>query len=275
VKNHQPSESNELIAFADKALYRSKSKGRNRVSVYINDSSIQSSEDKISENKDCGYLRENISSILEKTKKASIQSLCLMVRNLGATKYLKHNHQVLQYIELIGERFNLPPSVIESFKNAALLHDNFKILLKKTLKNKSNRLKTREKIEIESHPDMMAELTELFDFFANERSILQHHHENYDGSGYPVGLKGNEIPLGARIFAIVDAMVAMSSERSFRKNLLPEDVIREFADSAGIQFDPKLVLMFFDILKKQGLLSVSEAVLTKAKKKVREAMVKC
>lgn len=275
VKNHQPSESNELIAFADKALYRSKSKGRNRVSVYINDSSIQSSEDKISENKDCRYLRENISSILEKTKKASIQSLCLMVRNLGATKYLKHNHQVLQYIELIGERFNLPPSVIESFKNAALLHDNFKILLKKTLKSKSNRLKTREKIEIESHPDMMAELTELFDFFANERSILQHHHENYDGSGYPVGLKGNEIPLGARIFAIVDAMVAMSSERSFRKNLLPEDVIREFADSAGIQFDPKLVLMFFDILKKQGLLSVSEAVLTKAKKKVREAMVKC
>lgn len=275
VKNHQPSESNELIAFADKALYRSKSKGRNRVSVYINDSSIQSSEDKISENKDCRYLRENISSILEKTKKASIQSLCLMVRNLGATKYLKHNHQVLQYIELIGERFNLPPSVIESFKNAALLHDNFKILLKKTLKSKSNRLKTREKIEIESHPYMMAELTELFDFFANERTLLQQHHENFDGSGYPVGIKGNEISLGARIFAIVDAMVAMSSERSFRKNLLPEDVIREFADSAGIQFDPKLVLMFFDILKKQGLLSVSEAVLTKAKKKVREAMVKC
>ncbi len=275
VKNHQPSESNELIAFADKALYRSKSEGRNKVSVYINDSSMQSSEDKISENKDCRYLRENISSILEKTKKASVQSLCLLVRNLGATKYLKHNHQVVRYIELIGERFNLPPSVIESFKNVALLHDNFKILLKKTLKSKSKRLNTSEKREIESHPDMMAELTELFDFFVNERSILQHHHENYDGSGYPVGLKGNEIPLGARIFAIVDAMVAMSSERSFRKNLLPEDVIREFADNAGIQFDPKLVLVFFDILKKQGLLSVSEAVLTKAQKKVREAMVKC
>ena len=90
-----------------------------------------------------------------------------------------------------------------------------------------------------------------------------------------MGLKGNEISLGARIFAIVDAMVAMSSERSFRKNLLPEDVIREFADSAGIQFDPKLVLMFFDILKKQGLLSVPEAVLMKAKEKVQKTMVKC
>lgn len=273
VKNHQPSESNELIAFADKALYRSKSEGRNKVSVYMNDSPMQSSEDKISKNKDCGYLRENISSILEKTKKASIQSLCLMVRNFGAAEYLKHNHQVVQYIELIGKRFNLPSSVIESFKNAALLHDNFKILLKKTLKSKRKGLNTSEKLEIESHPDMMAELTGLFDFFANERSILQHHHENFDGSGYPVGLKGNEIPLGARIFAIVDAMVAMSSERSFRENLSPEDMIKEFADSAGRQFDPKLVVIFFDIMEKQGLLAVPEAVLMKAKKKVRELIV--
>ncbi|MFN3533359.1 MAG: HD-GYP domain-containing protein [Candidatus Brocadia sp.] len=164
----------------------------------MKDPSVKSMEDK-----DFSYLKESISSILEKTRKASIQSLCIMVRNIGAAKYLKHNHQVVQYIELIVERFSLPPGVIESFKNAALLHDNFKILLEKTLKSKRKGLNTREKIEIESHPDMMIELTKLFDFFANERSILQHHHKNYDGSGYPTGLTGNEIPLGARIFAMV------------------------------------------------------------------------
>ncbi len=275
VKHHQPSESKELVAFADKALYRSKTEGRNRVSVYVKDSSMQSIEGKVNETRDFGYLKENISSVLEKTKKASIQSLCLMVRNLGASKYEKHNHQVIQYIGLIGERFNLSPSIIESFKNAALLHDNFKILLKKTLKSKSKGLKTRDRLEIESHPDMMAELTELFNFFANEGSLLQHHHENFDGSGYPVGLKGNEIPLGARIFAIADAIVAMLSERPFRKSLPPEKVIEEFADNAGRQFDPKLVFMLFDIIEKQGLLSVPEAVLMKAKEKVQEAMVKC
>ncbi|CAG0938444.1 partial Cyclic di-GMP phosphodiesterase response regulator RpfG, partial [Candidatus Brocadiaceae bacterium] len=247
----------------------------NRVSVYVKDSSMQSIEGKVNETRDFGYLKENISSVLEKTKKASIQSLCLMVRNLGASKYEKHNHQVIQYIGLIGERFNLSPSIIESFKNAALLHDNFKILLKKTLKSKSKGLKTRDRLEIESHPDMMAELTELFNFFANEGSLLQHHHENFDGSGYPVGLKGNEIPLGARIFAIADAIVAMLSERPFRKSLPPEKVIEEFADNAGRQFDPKLVFMLFDIIEKQGLLSVPEAVLMKAKEKVQEAMVKC
>ncbi|TVL99435.1 MAG: hypothetical protein CV087_18190 [Candidatus Brocadia sp. WS118] len=275
VKSHQPSESNKLIAFADKALCRSKSEGRNRVSIYLKDSSVKSGEDKISKAEDFSYLKENISALLEKTKKASVQSLCLMVRNIGATKYLKHNHQVIQYIELIGERFNLPPSIVESFKNAAKLHDSFKFMLEKALNSNSTGLSTSEKREIESQPDMMAELTGLFDFFAHERSILQHHHENYDGSGYPVGLKGNEIPLGARIFATVDAMVAMVSERPFRKNLPPEKVVEEFADNAGSQFDPKLVFLFFDIVEKQGLLSVPEAVLAKAKEKVREAMRKC
>lgn len=274
VKHHQPSESNKLIAFADKALYRSKSDGRNRVSVYLKDVSVKFREDELCEARDFNYLKENFSSVLEKTKKASIQSVCLMVRNLGDPQYQKHNQQVLQYFELIGERFNLPPSIVESFKNAAQLHDNFKFMLEKPLSSKSTGLSTSEKSEIESQPDMMAELTGLFDFFANERSILQHHHENYNGSGYPVGLKGNEIPLGARIFAIVDALAAMVSERPFRECFPHEKVIEEFADNAGSQFDPKLVFLLFDIVEKQGLLSVPEAVLTKAKEKVRETMAK-
>jgi diguanylate cyclase (GGDEF) domain len=273
LKHHQPSESKELIAFADKALYRSKAEGRNRVSVYLKDSSMQSADDKVSESKDFRYLKETISSVLEKIRNASVQSLSYMVRTLVASEHRKHNQQVIQYIELVGERFNLPPRVIEAFKNAALIHDNFKVLLDKTLKSKNKGLNTSEKLEIESYPDMMAELTGLFDFFANERSILQHHHENFDGSGYPAGLKGNEIPLGARIFAIVDAMVAMLSERPFRKSLPPEKVIEEFADSAGSQFDPKLVFILFDIIEKQQVFSLPETVFMKAKEKVRKSMV--
>ena len=275
VKHHQPSESNKLIAFADKALYRSKAEGRNRVCVYLKDSSMEFVEAELCEARDFSYLKENFLSVLEKTKRASIQSVCLMVRNLGDSQYQKRNQQVIQYIKLIGERFNLPPSIVESFKNAAQLHDNFKFMLEKLLSSKNTGLSTSEKSEIESQSDMMAELTGLFDFFANERLILQYHHENYDGSGYPVGLKGNEIPLGARIFAIVDALAVMVSERPFRKSFPPEKIIEEFADNAGSQFDPKLVFLLFDIVEKQGLLSVPEAVLTKAKEKVRETMAKC
>ncbi|MFQ5964694.1 MAG: diguanylate cyclase [Candidatus Scalinduaceae bacterium] len=274
VKLHQPSKSKELVAFADKALYCAKAEGRNRVKVYMDGTSWQSVDGEISEDKDIRYLKENLSSILEKTKKASMESLGLLVRDISTSEYQKHNQQVKQYIKLIGERLNLPPSIVDTFKRAASLHDNFKTLLKKTLKSKSKALNTSERVEIEDHPYMMAELTELFDFFGNERSVLLYHHENFDGSGYPEGLKANEIPLGARLFAIADAIVNMLSEQSFKKNLPAENIIEKLADNAGKRFDPMLVSLFLEIIGKKGLLNVSEEVLTKANEKVRGIMVK-
>ena len=117
---------------------------------------------------------------------------------------------------------------------------------------------------------MMAELTESFDFFSEERSVLMCHHENFDGSGYPEGLKDNEIPIGARIFAIADAVTAMLSDRPYRKGLPVEKVVEELADNAGGQFDPMVVSLFFDIIMKEKILPVSDDILIKAKEKVRK-----
>ncbi|MBO1223817.1 MAG: diguanylate cyclase [Candidatus Scalindua sediminis] len=274
VKLHQPSKSNELIAFADKALYRAKAEGRNRVKVYMDGSSWQYVNGEICEDKDIRYLKENISSILEKTKKAAVESLGLLVREIDDSKYQKHNQQVKQYIKLIGERLNLPPSITDTFKRAASLHYNFKTLLDKTLKSENKAMNANGKTEIKDHPYMMAELTELFDFFGNERSVLLYHHENFDGSGYSEGLKANEIPLGARLFAIVDAIATMSSKKPFGKSLPAEKVIEELAHNTGRQFDPMLVSLFFDIIEEKGLLNVPGEVLKKARKSVREAMAK-
>jgi diguanylate cyclase (GGDEF)-like protein len=272
VKQHQPSDGRELVAFADKALYRAKAEGRNRAKVYIEESPGQIKDGDVSEGKGFRYLKENLSSILEKTKKASIESVELLVRDAGNIGHKQHNQQVKQYIEFIGERLILPPSIIETFKRAATLHDNFQILLEKALKNKSDVLDTEERAEIEAHPYMLSELVELFDFFTNEKSILLYHHENFDGTGYPDGLKESEIPLGARIFAIADTIAAMLSEQTYRKKLSPEEVIKELADNAGTQFDPTLVSLFFDIIEQKGLFPVSAEVLTKSKEKVRAAM---
>jgi HD-GYP domain-containing protein (c-di-GMP phosphodiesterase class II) len=119
---------------------------------------------------------------------------------------------------------------------------------------------------------MLSELIELFDFFSNEKSILLYHHENFDGTGYPGGLKENEIPLGARIFTIADAIAAMLTERPYRKKLSPEKIIEELTGNAGKQFDPQLVSQFFDIIEKQKLLPVPVEVLTKAKERLRETI---
>ena len=208
--------------------------------------------------------------ILEKTKRSSIESLKLLTRDISDDEHKQHNHYVRQYISLIGEKLALPPSIVETFKRAATLHDNFNVLLRKNSKNKNKALNTEEKIEIEDHPYMLSELIGLFDFFSNEKSILLYHHENFDGTGYPGGLKESEIPLGARIFTIADAIAAMLTERPYRKKLSPEKIIEELTDNAGKQFDPQLVSLFFDIIEKQKLLPVPIEVLTKAKERLRE-----
>ena len=133
---------------------------------------------------------------------------------------------------------------------------------------KDGKLNREEKTEIENHPYMLSELIDSFDFFANEKSILQYHHENFDGTGYPDGLKEGEIPLGARIFAMVDAIVAMLSGRQYKAKLSPEEMVIELADKAGTQFDPMLVSLFFDIIERKKLFSVPVEVLEQARERV-------
>ena len=269
IKHHQLIDSKELVACADKALYRSKAEGRNRTTVYMKKPSwIYNDDNNISEDNDLAHLKENLSVVLEKTKKSSIESLELLTRDISSDESRQHNHDVKRYITLIGEKLALPPTIIETFKRAANLHDNFKVLLRKTSKTQNIVLNKEERIEIEDHPDMLSELIDTFDFFANEKSILQYHHENFDGTGYPNRLKDDEIPIGARIFSMVDAITAMLSGRLHKAKLSPEEMIVELVDKAGTQFDPKLVSLFLDIVERQELFSIPVDVLEQAREEV-------
>ena len=185
IKQHQLIDDKEIVACADKALYRSKAEGRNRITVYMKKPSWISNNNEISEDNNLGHLKENIAVVLEKTKKSSIESLELLTRDLSSDEHKQHNHDIKRYITLIGEKLALPPAIIETFKRAANFHDYFKILLRKTFKTKHIVLNKEERTEIEDHPYMLTELIDSFDFFANEKSILQYHHENFDGTGNP------------------------------------------------------------------------------------------
>ncbi len=270
VKLNKPHEAKELIAYADKALYRAKAEGRNRVNIYFRKpiGGVDSNEN--SKGNDFRYLKENLSLILEKTKKSAINSLDLLARNVRGDEQKQHCNNVNQYITLIGERLALPPAIIETFKRASFFHDNFKTLMRKTLKVKSKTLSREEKTEIEDHPYMLSELIDMFDFFDNEKSILLYHREYFDGTGYPAGLKENEIPLGARLFAIANAIATMLSDQPERKRLSPEEIVTELANYAGKKFDPMMVSLYFDIIEKQKLLPVSGDFLKEAREKVNK-----
>ena len=264
VSNSGPTTARDLLAFSDKALYRAKAEGRNCVVVYRQDLQISDTV------KNFGYLKERLTAVLEKTKKAAVESLELMVWDRQGDRYKVHNQRVKQYFNLVGDKFGLNPSVVITLHNASIFHDATKIMLGHGHMDEARHLDESETAHIIGHPYKLHELMEPFDFFAEERSILLRHHENYDGNGYPEGLKGDEIPLGARIFAIVDAFVAMTSQRVYRRRFSAEEAVLELATYAGTQFDPILVAGFIDAIKESNLLDISDGTIAAAKSKIGE-----
>lgn len=157
-----------------------------------------------------------------------------------------HSDRVAIYARRLCEALRLAPSLTEKVELAAYLHDLGKINLDLTnIVQKKGKLTEDEKRLIKLHSIVSADLANQVSYFRGEiEAMIRHHHENWDGTGYPHGLKGEEIPLGARIILLADAFDAMSSNRVYRTALDLETVKDEFKKFAGIQFDPGLVPMF-------------------------------
>ncbi len=261
LKRHRPKAIKDMLAFADKALYRAKSEGRNRIVIYMDNAQAVNPDNEM--DVDIVFFKEQLSAILEKNKTAALNALSLLLNQLGAEKYMPHHQKALVQIDLMARQLSLPVDLVDSIKRAAMFHDQLKVLLPQALLNKSGPLSSEERSFMEDHATMLADLTCSFELFRNEREILLHHQERYDGSGYPSGLNGENIPLGARIFAIVDAVAAMMSERPYRNALDGEQVVTELTENAGTQFDPELVKIFIDTLENNPQLQLSAEFITK------------
>lgn len=252
-RKHHPDNQDEFLSMTETALYMAKAEGRNRCNIF---SPLEAN--RYSAEKNLASLKVTISRILDKTRNSAISSLQLLAKDLAGAEHHDHIQNVSYYISLLGDRLGLPATLIRTFQNAITLHTSIRFLLHNDIISKQNRFSIEERKKMDQFPYKLAEITEVFDYFANERSILLYHGEHFDGNGYPEGLKGDEIPLGARIFNIVDALAAMASDRPFRTRLEPRAIIEELTNEAGKQFDPFLVLKVFDIIQENKLFDLDD-----------------
>lgn len=152
----------------------------------------------------------------------------------------RHSAKVSEYTVGLARRMKLPAEELDSLRTAAMLHDIGKIGIPDAVLRKPGPLTPAEFELIKEHPAMAAGILRHTSFFERERPIVLHHHERFDGRGYPAGLAGEAIPLGARILCVADALDAMLSPRSYKRGYALATVRRELQRCAGHQFDPRI-----------------------------------
>jgi len=165
-----------------------------------------------------------------------------------------HSENVANYALKIAQEMRLSQEQCEAIHIGGLLHDIGKIGVPESILTKPSRLTNDEFEIIKRHPVQGYEALKHMSFFKKNGvlDIILYHHERYDGKGYPVGLKGEEIPLVARIMSLADSFDAMTSNRVYRFAMDLDYVVKEIEKNKGIQYDPEIADVFLNILKKEG-----------------------
>ena len=197
---------------------------------------------------------KQINEKLEDSKEQLEQAYLDMIQTLRYTVEAKdsytrgHSDRVSEYSVLIGEKLGLSEEQIKTLRIGGLFHDIGKIGIPDSILLKPAKLTDDEYSQIKNHPSIGAHILGNATIFKEIIPIVKHHHEKYDGNGYPSRLKGEEIPYIARIAAVVDTFDAMTSRRSYRGPIDIEHVKEEIKRCEGTQFDPQIAEVFLDIL---------------------------
>jgi HD-GYP domain-containing protein (c-di-GMP phosphodiesterase class II) len=181
-----------------------------------------------------------------------IKALSKLLDQYVPTSYINYRES-WKLIRAMGKELKLTEEEIKSLEYASSLHDAGKIHLPQKLLEKEEPLTEDEFRIVMKHPKKGVELIKDLGVLKPVIPIILHHHERYDGKGYPSRLKKEEIPLGSRILAILDAFDAMFFGRPYKKKMSLEEIERELKKQKGIQFDPKVVEAFLKVLKKKNI----------------------
>jgi putative nucleotidyltransferase with HDIG domain len=161
-----------------------------------------------------------------------------------------HSRRVTKKTVQLALALGIPEDKIDHIRRGAILHDIGKMSIPDDILRKSSSLKDDERKIVEQHPLTAYHLLEDIPYLRQAIEIPYCHHERWDGTGYPRGLKGEEIPLAARIFTVIDVWDALLSDRSYSKAWPMDNVIQYIQDKSGIHFDPRIVDVFLELVRK-------------------------
>lgn len=187
-------------------------------------------------------------------KQSYLNTVKTLVRAIEAKDpYTKgHSEHVAELTLALAREMRIDSRELQKLEYIALLHDAGKIGVPEDILNKPYSLSAEEFEEVKKHSALSAEIIRKIKFLSSKSDIVLHHHERYDGTGYPDGLRGEEIPLESRIIAVVDAYDAMTTDRPFRPAQKPQQALEEMARLSGTQFDPKIVELFHTVMRRRG-----------------------
>lgn len=160
----------------------------------------------------------------------------------------RHSEKVRDYALTIAKKMNLPENDLKAIEYAAYIHDIGKVGIDLSIIRKPEKLTEEDWRQIIKHPLLGANIAGHIDLLRSLSPLIMHHHERYDGKGYPDGLKSDSIPVGARILSVADTYDAMTSQRPYRKAFSREEAVREIKKYSGKQFDPEVVKAFSEVV---------------------------
>lgn len=245
----------EMIEGVERSLLKVKGLGGNGVGSYIYGLITEEGKGAVSEKQRLiESLKEKMSFFAAKGEDSILEAIHSLTKNLELKDHTtrKHADKTVHYALILAQRLKMNEREIEDVRRAAILHDIGKLGIPDKILFKKGPLTKEEFKVIKQHPRIAAEIMSVADFLKSSIPYVLYHHERYDGTGYPEGLKAEEIPLGARIISVVDVYEALTSDRPYHKPMTKQEAIVEIQDNAGSQFDPAIVKEFIDLLKAES-----------------------